>query len=154
MSKAGRQSVVLLAVVLGVVSTIESCNLSPELSPTTLYTKEVAFKAASEFPVLHENNRTSLWVHEKVKAYDDVLLKRASTKYHAPLLAYMGIRIITDLQEKISNKSKLAIVEPLWEALTGLHNALDPKGDQYDDYELADSLIEELYELIEFHPVS
>ena len=58
--------------------------------------------------------------------------------------------LLTDLMERVRDTCKLAILEPLVEAVNGLADLLDPYGDKFEVYEEADRLAKLVYKEIDF----
>lgn len=149
MSKASRQSITLLAVVHGCFKTIHSFNLAPKLSPTILYGIEVSEKCIHKFPETGDSKKNLKWMTEKIHQIDDDLNKSESV-YTMIVLTSLAHQIITDLSEKIRNKSKLKLLEEVEEVIYSVSDMIDKNKDKFDAYEEADRIIRKLYNYLEF----
>lgn len=150
MSKASRQTVGLLAIVSGCLKTIEDFRLAFEFIETTTHAKKLCDAAVKVFPTTGDDNKLIEWVRVRMNKYDAVLLTLTGEKYHAVLLTSMATQICTDLMEKIKNKQKLAIIEPVANAVQELHDKIDPHGHCVEDFEKADELLTIAYDIFGF----
>ena len=150
MSKAERQTIALLAVVSGSLDTIEEFNLDSVNMPTILYAKDQCNKAIYHYPCSDSPDKLLKFIKECLTAYDLKLKNLPTLNYNSILLINICSIILNDVTERIRDKTKLEIIEPTKEAIVALHDRIDPLGINYEDYELADNLIQIMYKLIKF----
>lgn len=150
MSKAERQTIALLAVVSGSLDTIEEFNLDSVNMPTILYAKDQCNEAIYHYPCSDSPDKLLKFIKECLTAYDLKLKNLPTLNYNSILLINICSIILNDVTERIRDKTKLEIIEPTKEAIVALHDRIDPLGINYEDYELADNLIQIMYKLIKF----
>ena len=149
MSLASRQSLSLLAVVHGCLTTIDSYDLAPELSPTVHYGIEVSEQCIMQFPETGNKDKNNKWMVEKIHLIDDDLQKSESL-YTMILLTSLAHQIVTDLSEKIHDKVKLEQIKIVEEVIYSISDKIDKNKDQFKAYEEADRILKKLYNYLEF----
>lgn len=149
MSKASRQSIALLAIVKGVILTIQEYKLAPELDATILYALDVCEGCVSKFPETGNPNKNMKWMTERIHMIDDDLNKSNSI-YSMITLTNLAHHIVTDLQECINDSTKLDLIKPVGEVIEGLSDQIDPIKDCFEAYEEADRILDKLYRYLEF----
>ena len=149
MSLASRQSITLLAIVNGVFITMDDYGLAPELTPTIDWGLEVCHQCVTEFPETGDPGKNLRWMQAKLDLVDKDLSGRADI-YTMIMLTSIASHIITDLLEWIKDESKLALIDPVAEVVCGLSDQIDPKGDCFQAYEEADSILRKIYSHLEF----
>lgn len=149
MSKASRQAITLLAVVNGVFITMDSYELAPELTPTIDWGMEVCKQCVSKYPETGDPKKNFKWMQNKLQLIDKDLNGREDI-YTMIVLTSIASHIMSDLEEMIRDKAKLALIEPVAEVVQGVSAQIDPKGDCFDAYEEADRLLKRIYEHLEF----
>ena len=150
MSKAGKQSVALLAMVTGMMKTVVDFDMIDEEMSIAVYAHEVAFKCTTKFPITNDNAKNNEWIQDRVRKFDAFLVAQKDLKYHAILITNLALTTLTDLTEKIRDKDKLEMIEPVIEAVQALYTALDSKMNNDAAYELTDALLNKAYSLIGF----
>lgn len=151
MSRASNQSKVLISFINSVFITIEDYKLTPELEHTVLYGKELALKCIDTFPESGKFHKNTRWMVEKIHEIDEILNKYSkNATYSAILLVSIAEQVCTDLMEKIKDKNKLQLLEPLHEAINGLSDQIDPLGIHFLDYEKAAEEISLIYKVVGF----
>ena len=149
MSKASRQTITLLAVVNGIFITMDSYNLAPELTPTIDWGMQVCKECISKFPETGNPQKNFKWMQEKLRLIDKDLNGRQDI-YTMIVLSSIASHIMTDLEERIKDKNKLKLMEPVSETVKGLNDQIDPDGDCFEAYEEADKLLKRIYMHLEF----
>lgn len=149
MAKSDIQSQVILAVVTGAIITVEEAGIAEGELPAILYAREVGDKAFRQWPETGNPKKNLLACTNHCKNLAEKLDKASDE--HSPLvLISLSQLLLTDLMERVKNKKKLRILEPLREAVDGIHNLLDPKGQHYDVFEYAEELARAVKNEIEF----
>lgn len=149
MSKASRQSISLLAIVSGVFITMDSFQLAPELAPTIDWGRQVCDDCIKNYPETGDYHKNLKWMEGRLKEIDKDLNNRHDI-YSMIVLTSIASHIMEDLIEMIKNKYKLSLLEPVYEAVQGLSDQIDPKKDCFDAYEEADNLLNKIYERLGF----
>ena len=149
MSSATVQSFVILAIATGAIITVEERGLAPDEMPAILYAKEVGDKAFRKFPEMGNPKKNLAKTYQHCENLRD-RLDSAADEYSPLILITISQILLTDLMEKIKDKSKLELLEPLAEAVDGIHDLLDPDWRHIDVYEKADDLVAEIKKEIGF----
>jgi hypothetical protein len=149
MSKASRQSITILALVNGILKTIDHYNLAKELNATVLYTLDVCKDIVIRFPESGNKQKNLKWMTSKIEEAN-LILNRDNDPYTLICLVSLAHILITDLIERIKDPVKLNMLEPLEEAIYALSDMIDPEKDQFKAYEEADMILKEFYKILEF----
>jgi len=149
MSKSDVQSLTILAVSVGAVVTIEEDKLADKFMPAILWAREAGSGVVDSWPIRGDNDKIvrACFLHCK-KLHRD--FERAVELYSGICLISLAQLLLTDLQERIKDKAKLEIIEPLSEAIDGIHDLVDPDGDRYEAYAEAERLATIVKGQIEF----
>lgn len=149
MSKASKQTIVLLSMVKAAFIIIEELDLTPELAPTIVYGKSICDEGLKFFWFNNDTPKNRRWIKERVRQADG-LLNETSTMYSAVVLASLAELIVNDLIQRIRDVRKLKFIEPIHEAVSGLSDQIDSKGIHFEAYEEAENHLKDLYRALEF----
>jgi hypothetical protein len=141
MSKADIQTQTILAVVTGAITTVKEEKLHKKELPAILYAEDVANKSFAEYPETGNPAINVMAVYEHCKNMRDEL-DGSAEKFSPLVLITLSQLLLTDLMERLNNKYKLSLLEPVTEAVDGIHDLLDPGGKHIDIYEEAERLCE------------
>ncbi len=147
MSKASRQSLVLLAIVNGVFLTAAECEEAAACMATIEYGKDISTRLIHAYPETGDAGKNMRWMTERLHQADYCLNRRVP--YTLVQLVSIGQMIMADLSGMIRDRRKLDMLEPVIEALDGLSDQLDPEGSRFADYKAADLTLRELYGILE-----
>jgi len=129
---------VILSVVAGAVISAEDA-IEEALLPTVLYAKDTATATFRDWPETgsRRKNYTQALAHINNVKSD---LDSADAQLPGILLVTLAQFLLTDLSERVSTKRKLQLIEPLAEAIDGLHDLLDPEGENLTAFAEAEKL--------------
>lgn len=152
LSQATNQTVGLLALISGSIKTIYDFRLAPELDALVLYTIEVTDELIKHYPVSGTEKSMRKFVESRMLIYDQALKMMPKEKYSAVLLTAMGVHICDGLLNRIGERKKRAIIEPIKEALEALLEGIDPKGLYVEQFDRGNHLVKIAYQIFEFDP--
>lgn len=149
MSKASRQTIILLAVVNGIFITMDDYKLIPELAPTIDWGMKICKQCISKYPETGDSQKNFKWMQTKLQIIEKDLNNRNDI-YTMIVLTSIASHIMMDLTEMIKDTKKLELIEPIVETVQGLSIQIDPEGDCFEAYEKADRLLKKIYNHLEF----
>lgn len=152
MARANNQTIALVALISGCLTTINDYTLDKASLPLTLYAKDACDTCVLAYPADGNDQKNVRWISGGMNKFDKKLNDRPDEKYDASLLTAMCSQILTDLKDKITDKKKLELIEPVAEAINALSDKLHPPGSQdgFQDFERADELLEIAYDCFGF----
>ncbi len=147
MSRADSQSICLLAACnAGMVTIMQRQVGSPDLI------KHIEAVAAIVAPAIQgwpgddrDNGRAYDWLKRWALEID-----QADQQPPMRALVAMSYQSLTDLYERLKNKKKKGILEPIFPALQAVDDWFDAKGTAWNHYETADRIMVSMYRIIEF----
>ncbi len=144
MSKLDIQTQTILAVATGAIITVEENCMGANEMFVIVYARYASSECYRKYP---SKNADAVFDHcynlrEKLDA--------ASDKFSPLILISISQLLMTDLMEKVKDKNKLKLLEPVSEAIDGIKNLLDPDGKHIDVYEEAEKLRDYVKEEIGF----
>jgi hypothetical protein len=139
MSRSSIQTMTIMAVATGAVVTMEENGIAGDVLPAVLYAREVADHCLDQWPETGspEKNLRACVAHCRnlgEPLYD------AEQLYTPLCLTSLAQLLLTDLAERLRDPEKLDLLQPVIEAIDGIHNLVDPAGNRFDVYEEADRL--------------
>jgi len=149
MARSDIQTQTILAVATGSIMTVKCSTLLNNELPAILWAEEVGNKSFREYPETGDpaKNLKAVYNHcENLRHH----LDPACDEFSPLVLITLSQLLLTDLMERVKDKHKLALLEPVAEAVDGLHDLLDPDGRHIDMYEEADRLCKIVKEEIGF----
>lgn len=139
MSRASIQTMTIMAVAAGALVTMEESGLAGDLLPAVLYGRDVANRCMDGWPETGSPRKNLAACIAHCERMADELYKSADL--YSPLcLTSLAQFLLTDLQERVSDQDKLDLLDPVIEAIDGIHDLADPDGDKYDVYAEAERL--------------
>lgn len=148
MSRATRQTVLLLSTIAGIFITMGENAPDAEFMPTVEYGRTVAVNAARAIPETGDREKNDRWMLKAVTEMEKFLNCRTE-KYSFQYLVFLAACIIDDLMQKTKNKQKLEILEPVQEAVFGLQEQVDPSGTLVEVYKNVDDDLSNIYTLLD-----
>lgn len=152
MSKATTQTIGLLAVISGSLKTIYNAKLMPKFDSATLYAIDTVDGLIKKYPITGDEMKMREQVEDGMKQYDKILNSMTNKRFNAPLLTAMAIHVCGDLMLRIKDKKKLEVLEPIREAVIGLNELIDPKGQCIEEFDDGEELVTIAYNIFGFQP--
>ncbi len=149
MSKSDIQTQTILAVATGAIITVEENGMAANEMPAIVYAREVSNECYRKYPETGNPSKNAAAVFNHCYNLREKL-DAASDKFSPLILISISQLLMTDLMEKVKDKNKLKLLEPVSEAIDGIHNLLDPDGKHIDVYEEAEKLCNYVKEEIGF----
>ena len=152
MSLSTRQTMSIIAMTSGCMSTIEANGLADHVLPTALYIKDEADKTLVAFNELATGDlgKNYKWMQAKVEEWNAYIRTHVDSKISAIVLTQMCLLALDELLiYHVRDPRKIRLLLPLEEALKGLSDQLDPNGDAYAAYAEAEEVTFSYFKILE-----
>lgn len=152
MSKATKQSLALLAVVTGCISTLRRNNHFSRVDMKELLneTYTTCEDVLQEWPCTGDEGKNYDWINTRVQDQWHPFIHSDKDVYGTAVIAKICERVLADLKTVIKDQVKLELLSRLEVPFKKIHDFVDPDGRNFPAYEKADFAMDELYRLIEW----
>jgi hypothetical protein len=150
-STSVRQSIVLLSVIGGSLARINSCRMFSVVSMKQLVrdTQRRVIVILDSWPEDEHSHKDSKWANERVDEWGKLIVD-VKDRHNLPVFSKMCSRCLEDLKTVIKNKRKLELLQTLNDPIQKIVDFVDPNGENFQAFEKADVIMDELYQLIKW----
>lgn len=146
MSKATRQVMMAIAYLDAGCKLILKYKVREDIHPTILWLQDEIETLVNHLPeVTNTDRRVIERVGKKMQVFDNDVETLEEDKL-AVAVIHMSHVMFTDILEKVKDKKKIEVIQPIMDAIDILFNTLDENGEMFDAFEFTDEVLAVVYE--------